>query len=355
MALRLARRNSGAQTKRPATQQASSYVRVWPPMFSRIACFVMVVLGPVGLIAALAGGHWIAAIVCALLPLLGARLIGWVEVRGPMLRHRRLIGESTSVPFASVREVGLGMHQVGRSKWWYPEIETIDGTSVKFLMLKSLSGKQTIDRIETIFNAGMASMPKKLEDEFTSVTVEGDLEFFLSPGYDAYRRDKAEAEAIERLTAPQEPEPEVAPQDEEIVFGLPGIHPEPAAEAVPSGSHLALVEPLDEHDESDEVDELDVFAPAPLVRRTEPVPAQENKPAQNTLSRDKDERHLTFVRNETAGHEPPAETVAPEGLVPPPVPQRIPTVIEVPAERPRRPIVIDQPDRQFTSLFSRAA
>ncbi len=283
--------------------------RVWPPITSRLMCLVLIVAGTFGVVAGIFTGNLIVAGISALVPLLGARLVGWVEIEGDNLRHRRLIGDSTVLRFSDVREVGLGMHQVRKSKWWYPEVETKSGESIKFLMLKSLSGKDTIARIEKIFATGMAALPDKSEDEFTTVTTSGDLEFLLTPGYDEFKRERAEA--VQQS------------QQSGIEFGLPqgpAIEPAVAAPVVPVAPerHLRLMPEV---------------APELLPSPEEPAPE---------------------VFEPRSWNDPEPQAARPV-LVPPPVPQKIPTVIETPAAVAATKIREEEPARQFTSLFSRAA
>lgn len=360
MVLRRSSADSKQRTHAAQGAPSPAFVRIWPPVLSCVACVVLVVGGLLGMLVALANGYWIAAALCALLPLPGAALIGWVEIDNGMLRHRHLVGDSTSVPFALVREVGLGMHQVRGKKFWYPEIETADGKSVKFLSLRSLSGKATIARVETIFATGMAAMPKTPEDEFTTKTTSGDLEFFLTPGYDAYLRDKAEDESVERLTG--HVSEQLSTPDS---FGKPQA-PEPVHPAQ-LARHLSLVEaapPIGQSATDDDETTVDVFTPAPLVlaptrevdwREFQPgqtnaqsPPASEAAPVvadretQSREQRPKSLRHLAAVRSAPSPEEP---SPAPTTSATPPL---IPVVIETPNSKP-------EPDRQFTSLFKRAA
>lgn len=306
----------------PASSRFSSAaeeVRIWPPLASRVLCLLAILAGPIGVIGGLAFAYWIVALCSAFMPLLGARLVGWVEVHEDELRHRRLMGDSTIVRFSDVREVGLGLHHVGRTRWWYPELKLSSGESVKFLMLKSLSGRRTVARVEEIFAAAKHAMPDAPEDEFTSVTEssDGELEFFLSPGYDAFRRERAKA-TVETLKI----ETPIAQQPELFVVAASPEPPEP---------------PVVQEDAPE------VFVPGPLV---------EYKKSASTVA-------LSLVP-EPAHPVAVDETVSELGiigrLVPPPIPQLIPVVIVQPNSDRR---VADRggdrrgPNRAFTSLFRR--
>jgi len=285
---------------------------------SRALCLLLVIAGPLGVVMSLAFGLWMIAPLWVLCTLAGARLIGWAEIDEEAVSHRRLIGDSTSVPFDHIREVGLGMHQVKKTKWWYPEIETTDGNSVKFLMLKSPSGKRTIACVQEIFEACMARIPQEGEDQFTSVTVseDGELEFLLSPGYDEFRRDRAANGDQEVVVAPA-PEPTPEPQQRTTATRAP---------------HLTLCEPV-EKSEIDE-DAPEVFTPRPLNDRR------------------KSETQLTVVHDEFVERAEDKRTDLPDTASPKKLPA---VVIEPPTQVETPPSVEPAPARQFTSLFRRAS
>ncbi len=282
-------------------------VRVYPPMWTRIISLLLIVSGVVGILVCLVIGQWIAAVVCALLPLLGASMVRWVEVGEHQFTERRLLGDTNSVRFEDVREVGIGMHQVRKTKWWYPEISTLDGSSVKFESLRSRSGTRTIARVEEIFQACKSRLPEVTEEvpiEAITVGEDGELQF-VAAGYETYLREKAreESEASAANASMPAPEPEVV---------------EPAA---PAPRLTIAVESPPDIGEIDE--EPDVFEPAPLIAKPK-----------------KKRSHLSVVPD----------------LAPPPIPAAPPTVIEQPTEvfgAPRKSD--DAADRNFTSLFRRAA
>ncbi len=171
-----------------------SSVRVWPSLRRRSLWAGVLIAGPIAMAVSIVLGYPLVAVVFVLPMLVVLRLIGWAEIDEQELRHERLIGASESIGFAQIREVGLGMDPRSAKKWWYPEVETTEGASIPFDMLKSRSGKDAVACAEAIFEACMERMPAEAEDQFTNVTTseDGELEFFLSPGYDAYLREKAE-------------------------------------------------------------------------------------------------------------------------------------------------------------------
>ena len=186
--------DSSAMTKGKAGGRQTKSVRVWPSARRRTLWAAPFIAGPIAMVALIAVGYPLVAPVLVVPMLAVLRLVGWAEIDGQRLRHEQLIGRSTSIDFAQIREVGLGMDPGSAKKWWYPEVETIEGVSIPFVMLKSRSGKDAVASVEAIFEACMERMPDEAEDQFTNVTTseDGELEFFLSPGYDAYLREKAE-------------------------------------------------------------------------------------------------------------------------------------------------------------------
>ena len=169
-------------------------LRVWPEQRRLALWAALLISGPLGILVATALNLWILTPL-SLVPVgLGLRLIGWVEIDDDHLVHHCIVGQTTSIEFSQVREIGLGMRHDSAKKWWFPEVELVNGSSVKFSILKSRSGKQAVVAVEEIFAACMERMPSESEDQFTTVTEsdDGELEFFLSPGYDAYLREKAE-------------------------------------------------------------------------------------------------------------------------------------------------------------------
>jgi len=299
-------------------------VRVWPPLASRVLCLLLVIAGPLGVVTSVAVGWWFIAPIWAVLTLIGARFVGWVEIDDETIAHRRLIGESHSVPFSQIREVGLGMHQVRKTKLWYPEVETEDGRSFKFLMLKSASGSSTIARVQEIFDACMEQMPSQDEDAFTTVTTsaDGELEFLLTPGYDAFRREQAEAGAEEVVAAEVE-KPSESPVSERHLTLC-----EPAAPAVPES-----VDDSDVETQLEEEEEPEVFTPRPL-----------------TEDRRKSGSHLTLVHDLFV--ERAEDRRVPTDLPAVVIEQPEPSMRLVP---PPIPASATETDRPFTSLFRRAS
>ena len=320
-------------------------VRVWPSLVNRGLWFVGILVGAFVVVATIANGYLFLAPLGLLLIFLTARLIGWVEIQDGELRNRELMGETQTVAFSDIREVGLGMHQVRNSKWWYPEVETLAGASVKLLSLKSYSGTETIARVEQIFATCMEYMPKEEEDQFRTVTATEVGELELSPGYDAYLREQA-----------NNPEPESAqtptPVVEQPTTQVPTTRRQP---------HLTLVD-ANSTDEPDE-DAPEVFTPQPMVDR-------------------RNENKLTVVTEEFVERVEDRREVNAE----PPSPEADKSVEEEaaaqlewqraaiamlasnkPAKKKLPPVVIETPtaaksksegeesSTQFTSLFRRAA
>ena len=311
-----------------------SLVRVWPSMVKRGIWLGGIVLGVVVAVAALVTGNWFVAPLGALFVFLSIRLVGWVEISDDTLTDQRLIGDTVSVMFSDVREVGLGMHQVRNSKSWYPEIETLDGNSVKLLSLKSYSGTETITRIEKIFSTCMAMMPEEEEDQFTTVTQseDGELEFELSPGYDAYLREKANAAEEDQVAAPepvqQQPQPSV-----------------PTSRRAP---HLTLVDSTEAAEPAEDAPE--VFTPKPMVER------RKKKQSLTVVKEGFVERAEAALRAEALSKESvPTE----QKLVPLPLPANVSKLPAVVIEQPATPAaeaeVANEPETQFTSLFRRSA
>ena len=288
-------------------------VRVWPPASTRLFWLLLIILGPIGIVAGLIFGVWPLAIIAAILPLVAIRLIGWVEVHEDRFVDRRLIGESQTVLFDSVREVGIGMHQNRKSKKWYPEISTLDGNSVKFRSLMSASGKTTIDRVDQMYQACKARLPVTPEEvpvEAVSVGKDGELEFAIAPSYENYLRERAKEEANPNVSLAPLPERQPPPVPEESTEPAPRL--------------LVAVESPPDIGEIDE--EPDVFEPAPLTPKRE-------------------KRYLVAV--------PDTEVIQPTPAPPPTVIEKPKTVIEKPKTVIEAAKPADGSDRSFTSLFRR--
>ena len=247
--------------------------------------------------------------------LFGLRLVGWAEIDDAQLSHERLIGTSDVISFSQIREVGLGMDPRSSKKWWYPEVETTEGASIPFVMLKSRSGKDAVTYVEAIFEACMERMPDEAEDQFTHVTTseDGELEFFLSPGYDAYLREKAE-------------NPE---QDAPLAVVDHGTAA-PSAPLATRQPHPTFCEP---EVTSVEEEAPEVFTPRALTDR------------RNTAS-------LTVVDDRFVERSGTDRRQVPSGALPavviePPATQIVQPAAPVPDPKP--------PGRQLTSLFSRTS
>ena len=282
-------------------------------MRRRLFWRLLLAIGPLAMVGVVLLGYAIVAPIFLIPVLIGLRLIGWAEVDNEHLRHERLIGASTKIAFSEIREVGLGMDVQSAKKWWYPEVETTAGTSVAFVMLKSRSGKEAVASVEAIFTACMERMPDEAEDNFTTVTAseDGELEFFLSPGYDAYLREKAA-------------NPDVAPV--EVPVAEAPIQHTPMVARPP---HQTFCDDAPQADE----DAPEVFTPRALTDRRRGG-------------------SLTVVNDEYIERSGEDRRKAPGGALPT-------VVIEPPATQivpPAQTAVPDKPSgRQFTSLFRRTS
>jgi|GEM_PF-6455870 len=281
-------------------------------MRRRVFWCLLLAIGPLAMAGVVLLGYAIVAPIFLIPVLIGLRLVGWAEVDNEHLRHERLIGASNTIAFSEIREVGLGMDVRSAQKWWYPEVETTAGTSVAFVMLKSRSGKEAVASVEAIFGACVERMPDEAEDSFTTVTAsdDGELEFFLSPGYDAYLREKAD-------------NPDAAPV--EVPVDEAPIQHTPMATRPP---HQAFCDDAPQADE----DAPEVFTPRALT--------------------DRRRGSLTVVNDEYIERSRQDRREAPGAALPA-------VVIEAPATQvvpPPQIAVHDKPqDRQFTSLFRRTS
>lgn len=292
--------------------RSTTTVRVLPTLTRQLLSASLVLAGPITIVLVVAAGLWLLMPLCLLPVVAGVRLIGWAEIDAEKLSHHRLLGASESVQFSEVREVGLGMDQTSRGKWWYPEVESANGQSLKFLMLKSRSGKRTVAKVEEVFTACMEHMPDASSDPFSTVTTseDGELEFFLSPGYDSYLREKAEgSSALEATT----PEPVRVPQAPPKSARLP---------------HETFCEPA--LDSKSDEPTPEVFTPRALTDRRQ------------------SESHLTVVHDSFVTRAEEDRRLAPAGMLPP-------VVIEQPAVIPEQPKTTVKTERQFTSLFRRTS
>jgi|GEM_PF-6082739 len=189
--------------------------KIWPSRSNVVKCVILVLVGlGLGISSALVA-DWVPAGISLVLFLYGSCSIGWVEIEGDRITHRRLV-RGGSARLIEIREIGLGVQRVKTSKWWFPVIDTHDGRSIDLASLKSLSRKRAearVQRIHSMLESASAvrsdgpTFAKILGGQDEAVeTVESEDDptddFDLTPGYTAYLREKALEEAAAASAAP---------------------------------------------------------------------------------------------------------------------------------------------------------
>ena len=248
--------------------------KIWPSRSNLVKCIFLVVFGlGLGVSSALSA-EWIPAGIASVLVVYGACSIGWVEIEGDRITHRRLVRGGTA-RVIEIREIGLGVQRVKATKWWFPVIDTHSGDSIDLGSLKSVSRKRAearVERIHALLDTASASpaggpvFAQKADeqgdfDETVEPEVDPTSDFDLTPGYTAYLREKALEEAAAAAAAPPAPAPQ-APAVE--------VAPVAVAATTPAQSPVA-------HEPAPQVFEPQpapqVFEPQPAPQVFEPQPA----------------------------------------------------------------------------------
>ena len=252
--------------------------KIWPSRSNVVKCVILVLVGlGLGISSALVA-DWVPAGISLVLFLYGSCSIGWVEIEGDRITHRRLV-RGGSARLIEIREIGLGVQRVKTSKWWFPVIDTHDGRSIDLASLKSLSRKRAearVQRIHSMLESASAvrsdgpTFAKILGGQDEAVeTVESEDDptddFDLTPGYTAYLREKALEEAAAASAAPPTLTTPEAP-----IADLAPVAAVAVADSVPTPAPLAS-EPAPQVFEPQPAPQ--VFEPQPAPQVFEPQPA----------------------------------------------------------------------------------
>ena len=258
--------------------------KIWPSRSNLVKCIVLVVFGlGLGISSALAA-EWIPAGIASVLVVYGACSIGWVEIEGDRLTHRRLVRGGTARAI-EIREIGLGVQRVKTTKWWFPVIDTHSGDSIDLGSLKSVSRKRAQARVERIHalletaSASPAGGPvfaeksNEQQDSTESAEPEADpaSDFDLTPGYTAYLREKALEEAAAAAAAPPAPAAPQAPAVEVAPVAVAAASPAPQSVAHEPAPQVFEPQPAPQVFEPEPAPQ--VFEPQPAPQVFEPQPA----------------------------------------------------------------------------------
>ena len=258
--------------------------KIWPSRSNLVKCIVLVVFGlGLGISSALAA-EWIPAGIASVLVVYGACSIGWVEIEGDRLTHRRLVRGGTARAI-EIREIGLGVQRVKTTKWWFPVIDTHSGDSIDLGSLKSVSRKRAQARVERIHalletaSASPAGGPvfaeksNEQQDSTESAEPEADpaSDFDLTPGYTAYLREKALEEAAVAAAAPPAPAAPQAPAVEVAPVVVAAASPAPQSVAHEPAPQVFEPQPAPQVFEPEPAPQ--VFEPQPAPQVFEPQPA----------------------------------------------------------------------------------
>ncbi len=268
--------------------------KIWPSRSNLVKCIVLVVFGlGLGISSALAA-EWILAGIASVLVVYGACSIGWVEIEGDRLTHRRLVRGGTARAI-EIREIGLGVQRVKTTKWWFPVIDTHSGDSIDLGSLKSVSRKRAQARVERIHalletaSASPAGGPVFAEksneqpDSIESAEPEADpaSDFDLTPGYTAYLREKALEEAAAAAAAPPAPAAPQAPAVEVAPVAVAADSPAPQPVAQEPAPQVFEPQPAPQVFEPQPPPQVFEPQPAPQVFEPQPAPQVfEPQPAQ---------------------------------------------------------------------------
>ena len=177
--------------------------------------------------------------------LLGVGLFqyGSVEVNEDEVVLKRIVA-SVSVPRDDIAQISLANYQQKRTKYWYPFVETYSGDHLKLTSVASTSQQNAMNRINELISilGATGSQRAGAPDPHNPIFASGPataaapapepdpMEFNLTPGYDAYLREKAEEEAAALAAAAAGPTPPPPPAAEPAQAKVVHIAPQPAAE-----------------------------------------------------------------------------------------------------------------------------
>lgn len=208
-----------------------------------LLCFAGIAV--VGVVVYL-GAEWVFASFGGALVIFGLGQFGGVVIDENGLRDERLVG-GVSVDAANIAGVSADYFEKGPHKIWFPLIETHSGEDIKLTNVATPSQKDAYQRVHNIRDVLSESLTSEV-DEYESAEAgsgglylpaeeeHAEIEFNMTPGYDAYLREKAQEEATQP-TAPQAaPAPESAGPVESSasVDSLPDNVTELRPEGIPS-------------------------------------------------------------------------------------------------------------------------